>query len=148
MRHVERRHSITLAGRVEVVFPLFSPHGETRWADGWNPEYLFPESGATCEGMVFRTGEGSDVTLWTCVEWDTNRCKARYVRVTPASRLALVTVECQPTNDGRTIATVEYAITALGPGGEAFIDALTPEAFSTTIDGWQKDIDRLLEAPA
>jgi len=148
MRHVERRHTITLAGPVDTVFQLFSPRGETRWVSGWSPEYLFPETGATCEGMVFRTGEGTEATLWTCVEWDTQRCKARYVRITPTSRLGLVTVLCRPAPDGRTTATVHYAFTALSSSGEGFLDTFTGDAFSAMIDGWQTDINHSLQSSA
>ncbi len=38
------------------VFPLFTPTGEKLWVDGWDPEAVYPESGATEEGMVFKTG--------------------------------------------------------------------------------------------
>jgi hypothetical protein len=67
--HLERRHSIVLAGPINRVFPLFTPVGETLWVDDWNPDFLHPVNGETCEGMVFRTHHGDELTLWTCVDW-------------------------------------------------------------------------------
>jgi hypothetical protein len=58
MDHVELRHSIVLSGSIDRVFPLFTPAGEKLWVEGWDPEFLHPTSGETCEGMVFRTSPG------------------------------------------------------------------------------------------
>ena len=50
MDHVERRHSIVLSGSIACVFLLFTPAGEKLWVEGWDPEFLHPTSGETCEG--------------------------------------------------------------------------------------------------
>lgn len=47
MNRIERRHSITVARPIDQVFPLFTPKGETLWVQGWNPDFIHPESGET-----------------------------------------------------------------------------------------------------
>ena len=148
MTHVERRHSIILTGPIDRVFPLFTPLGEKLWIGGWDPELLHPVSGEIGDGMVFRTGQGGDTTLWACVNWEPGAHRVRYVRVTPGSRFGFVEVMCRATPDGRTEATVAYAFTALSEGGEAYLSDLTEDAFAQMIDGWQVLIERWLAGNA
>jgi len=44
-QQVTRSHTIHLPATPHEVFPLFSPLGEKHWAQGWEPEMLFPSSG-------------------------------------------------------------------------------------------------------
>ena len=142
--HVERRHSIILAGPVDRVFPLFTPAGEKLWMAGWDPEFLHPASGETGDGMVFRTGEGDETTLWACVDFEPTAYRVRYVRVTPASRFGFVEVVCREMPNRCTKATVAYAFTALNQEGEKYLSGLTGDAFAALIDGWREMIDRWL----
>ena len=146
MDHIERRHSIVLAGPIERVFPLFTPAGEKLWVDGWDPEFLHPASGDTCEGMIFRTGHGEESTLWGCVAWSPAAHRVRYARVTPASRFGFVEVACRALAEDRTEATVGYAFTALSPGGRSYLANLTEEAFASMIEEWRTAIDRWLSS--
>jgi hypothetical protein len=148
MRRIEREHVIHLKGPVERVFPLFTPMGETLWVEGWNPEYLFPETGRTERGMVFRTGEGDELTLWTCADFWPEARHVRYVRVTPASRFGTVDVMCKPLDLSTTEATIRYVFTALNEKGDAVLRALTDDAFRAMIEGWREAIDAwLLQSP-
>jgi hypothetical protein len=87
MDHVERRHSIVLSGSIDRVFHLFTPAGEKLWVEGWDPEFLHPTSGETCDGMVFRTSHGGEITLWACIDWSPSAYRVRYARVTPPPAL-------------------------------------------------------------
>lgn len=146
MRHVERRHAITLAAPVARVFPLFTPRGEERWIAEWRPDYIHPSDGETVEGMVFRTGQGDDLTLWSCLAWEPAAHHVRYARVTPASRFGFVDVRCMALDAGRTEAVVTYTFTALNDAGEAWLDTLTAPAFAAMIDVWRAKIDAWLAA--
>lgn len=144
MKHLERRHDIVLDGPIERVFPLFTPIGETLWVNGWNPEFLHPVSGETCEGTVFRTRHGEEETLWACVDWEPAIHRARYARVTPASRFGFVEVSCREAGPGRTAASITYKFTALTPDGQSYLAGLTEDAFAGMIDGWQRSINAWL----
>lgn len=144
MDHIERRHSITLAGSIDRVFPLFTPIGETLWVDGWNPEFLHPKTGETREGMIFRTGGGEEETLWTCVEWKPSDYRVRYARVTPSSRFGFVEVICREGSAGHTEASVAYTFTALSEQGLSHLADLTEDAFTRMIEEWRVRINQWL----
>ena len=144
MKHVERQHRIVVSGPVDRVFPLFTPIGETQWVPGWHPEFLHPESTETREGMVFRTGQGSELTLWSCIAWDPAKCHVRYARVTPSSRFGFVDVVCREPSAGQKEAVVTYTFTALNDDGASYLTSLSNEAFIDMIDDWQVRIDKWL----
>jgi len=52
---VSKSASITLNGPIEKVFPSLVAVEEKKWADGWDPVVLYPESGHLEEGMTFIT---------------------------------------------------------------------------------------------
>jgi hypothetical protein len=146
--HIERSGTIVLAGPVERAFLALTPAGESAWVPGWEPEYLYPTSGATGDGMVWRTGQGGETTLWACVAWDPAGFRARYARVTPGSRFGLVDVGCRALAADRTEATVGYAFTALGPAGAAWLDTFSEAAFAAMLETWRVAIDGWLGADA
>jgi hypothetical protein len=139
-RHVERRHTITVAGPIERIFPLFTPKGEIAWAPGWAPEWLHPADGEICEGMVFRTHHDGETTLWGCVAWRPEAHHVRYARVTPASRFGFVDVACRPLSPDMTEVTVGYDYTALSEAGDASLAGLDEAAFAAMIEGWRDEI--------
>ncbi|MBN8534361.1 MAG: hypothetical protein J0L51_09735 [Rhizobiales bacterium] len=139
---VTRQHIIDIPLPVEEAFPLFTPLGEMRWIDEWQPVFIHPASGETEEGMVFRTGEGDEETIWSCIEWRPEIHHVRYARVTPASRFAHVSVRCAGTAPNRTNVMVRYEMTALTGHGREKLAALTEEAFRASIEGWKHMIQR------
>lgn len=134
---IERRHAILVPAAIDRVFPLFTPRGELDWVPGWAPVFLWPADGETCEGMVFRTGSGSQATLWGCAHWRPEQHHARYVRVTPASRFAYVTVDCESAGPEATRVSICYEMTALTPDGQADLDGIGPDAFRAMIEDWR-----------
>lgn len=145
MDHIDRHHIITVAGAIDLVFPLFTPLGETQWVEGWNPEFLHPTSGETQADMVFRTGHGAEETLWACIDWIPSAHQVRYARVTPGSRFGFVGVGCRAIGAGVTDVSVRYTFTALTADGRAYLAALTEPAFAKMIDGWRERINQWLQ---
>ena len=91
----ERSHEISLDVAVADAFPLFTPKGEESWVPGWRPSYIEPPGGETVPEMLFRTGDGDETTFWTCLAFEPGLHHVRYLRVTPASRIAFVDVACR-----------------------------------------------------
>ena len=139
--HLERRHSIDLAGPIERVFPLFTPIGETLWVEGWDPEFLHPSDGETQEGMVFRTSHGDESTLWACTDWQPREHRVRYARVTPGSRFGFVEVSCRDTGSESTQASIAYTFTALCENGASYLSELTQDTFIEMIESWKVGIN-------
>lgn len=141
-----RSHDIVIRGRIDVVFPMFTPAGEEEWVDDWRPEYLHPDGRETVAGMIFRTRHGAEETLWSCVVWEPEQHHVRYVRVTPAVRMGFVDVTCLPSGDDLTKTTVRYDLTSLSGEGDAALGRLTPEHFTAMIEDWREHLEAALSS--
>ncbi len=138
------RHEIHVALPVDEAFLLFSPKGEEAWVPGWLPDYIFPATGETGQDMIFRTGSGEEATIWTCLDWQPGRHHVRYLRTTPALRVAFVQVDCCADGDGTRVA-VSYGYVPLTAKGQDMVAGMTQEAFRADIDGWSVRIADYLQ---
>ena len=138
-------HTIQIAAPVDRCLHFFTPIGEELWVDGWKPHYIVPANGRTEPGMVFTTGSGDEFTLWTLVDFDERAHRARYVRVTPASRSAIVDVRCTGSANGASTAVqVTYTVTALAPHHVPTLAPYEDAAFVAMIEGWRSAIEAKL----
>lgn len=149
-RHVHSSHRIVVDAPVSQAFMFFTPAGEELWAEGWQPSYIHPTDGRTEAGMVFTTGQGDELTIWTLADFDRTAHRSRYLRCTPASRTSIVEVRCVALDAGRTEVQVSYTLTALNAAGERVLEDFEGERFIAMIDDWAREIsarrERLLAA--
>lgn len=136
-------HEITVDLPVSEALTLFTPRGEEAWVPGWKPFYIWPRTGKICEEMIFKTGEGLEETIWTCLAWRPDQGHVRYHRLTPGSRLAFVDVHCRSEGGERTRVRVTYEIFALSNHGRAYLEELSDSAFAAMINGWSELIREL-----
>ncbi len=136
-------HEIVVDRTVSETFPLFTPKGEEAWVPGWKPVYVRPETGETCEEMIFTTGEGDEKTYWTCLKWQPDQWHVRYLRLTPVSRIAFVDVLCKPEAHDRTRVRVSYQVQALSDHGRSYLESLSQSDFAKSIDEWSDLIDAM-----
>jgi hypothetical protein len=137
-------HRIFVNAPAEQAYMFFTPAGEELWVDGWAPRYANPADGTTQKGMVFSTGQGSDLTVWLLLEFDRIAMRSLYVRCTPATRVGTVEVACTAVDASRTQVDVAYTLTALSPEGEALLESFEGQSFTAMIEGWASEIDRNL----
>jgi hypothetical protein len=141
---------VVLAGTVAVAlspgeaFELFTPEGERRWAEGWEPEWVPAWTGTLAEGAAFRTRHGGEETVWLVVDVDRSTGRVRYVRGTAGSRIGSVEVRCAPAADGGTVAHVTYDLTALSPAGQEYLGRFE-SGYAEMLTSWERDIARALE---
>lgn len=135
-------HEIIVDRPITEAFALFTPKGEEAWVPGWEPTYLRPDTGETCEEMIFATGEDEEKTFWACLKWQPENWHVRYLRLTPASRVSFVDVRCQPEGDDRTRVRVVYQMQALTSSGRSYLSDLSESAFAGMIDEWSNLIQR------
>lgn len=96
------------------VFPLFEPLGEKAWAEGWEPQMLFPADGTAQAGAVFTTNHPPQgESIWTLTTYDPANLHLAYLRVTPGVQVAFIEIQCEAMGDGSTRATVTYTLTSL-----------------------------------
>lgn len=139
-RHLHATHCIVVDAPVDQTFMFFTPAGEELWVDGWLPTYVHPGDGRTEAGMVFTTGQGDELTIWTLADFDRVAHRSRYLRCTPASRTGIVEVRCAALDPTRTEVWVSYTLTALNAAGERALEDFAGERFAAMIDGWARAI--------
>ncbi|MBV9536187.1 MAG: hypothetical protein JO321_12320 [Solirubrobacterales bacterium] len=135
-RTVLRATEITVELPPEQAMELFTPEGERRWADGWDPRY--PEGDRReGPGAVFTTEHGDHQTTWIMV--DHSPGSVRYARVTQGMTAGTVAVDVVGSGEHSTQVRVTYDLTALSSAGESWLDAFDSD-YDTAIGGWPTEI--------
>ncbi|CAG9269101.1 conserved hypothetical protein [Paraburkholderia unamae] len=139
-RRLHVSHRIVVDAPVDRAFMFFTPAGEELWVNGWKPTYIHPGDGRTEAGMVFLTGQGDELTVWTLIDFERDAHRSRYVRSTPASRTSVIEVRCAALDAARTAVEVSYTLTALNAAGERALEDFEGERFAAMIDDWANKI--------
>jgi hypothetical protein len=140
---VRRTAEITVSVTPEQAIALFTPEGERRWADGWDPQYPEPRR-REGPGAVFTTGHGGHQTTWIMV--DHGAAGVRYARVTEGMTAGTVAVDVVADLEHAAQVRVTYDLTALTPAGETWLEAFDAE-YETAIADWGTEIAAALERP-
>lgn len=140
--HIEVSGTIRVAAPVAGAFSFFTPKGERTWVAGWEPEYLHPAGGILCEGLTFRTQHGGEETLWLVSHLAAPH-EADYVRVTPGSRMGVVTVRVAAAGDAVSDVTVSYRLTSLSAAGDSVVEQFA-RGLQEYLTGWERSIGALL----
>jgi hypothetical protein len=139
-----RATEITVDLLPEQAVALFTPEGERRWADGWDPHYPEPRR-REGPGAVFTTEHGGHQPTWVMV--DHGPAGVRYARVTEAASAGTVAVDVVGTRDGSTQVRVTYDLTATTAAGEAWLKAFDAD-YETAIADWATEIAAALQREA
>jgi hypothetical protein len=118
--------------------------GARAWAQGWDPQYIFPADGTPERGMVFTTTHGNESTVWNLTRHDPQGGVVEYLRVTPGSRVAVVLVQCAEVGPRKTRVTVVYTFTALNESGNEYVRAMDEAHYR----GWATAIEASLRGDA
>lgn len=146
-QRISRTQIIQLSAPVNHVFPLFEPIGEKQWAEGWEPEMIYPVSGDTEEGAVFMTGSHEAThTIWTILTYNPAKAHISYLRVTPDSHIGMVDVRCEDALHEITRTSVTYTLTALTEQGNDYIAGFTAEHYQAWISSWETAINYYLRS--
>jgi hypothetical protein len=140
-RHVDLSGTVRVAAPPAEAFHFFTPQGESRWLPGWEPEYLHPSDGTLAEGLVFRTKLHGEPAVWLVARADQAAGALDYVRVTPESRIGMVSIRCTAAPGG-THVHVTYRMTALSDAGEQALATFTGQ-FAGILTVWEKNIAAL-----
>jgi hypothetical protein len=133
---LQRAAEITVNLPPEHVIALFTPEGERRWADGWDPEYPEPNR-REGPGTVFETRHGGHETTWIVV--DQGPESIRYARVAHGIAAGTIAVEIVDSREGGTQVRVTYDLTALSGAGETWLQAFGTH-YENEIAAWSAEI--------
>lgn len=141
-QQVTQSHVIHIPATVERTFPLFEPLGEKHWAQGWNPEMLYPTSGVAQEGTVFTTQHaGEPAKIWTIIAYVKAQAHVTYVNVLPHAYTSRIDARCEPAGAEATSVRVTYTLTALTPHGNEYIEKFMEEHhYQAYISSWETAI--------
>jgi len=106
----ERTRVIKLEGEVEQVFALFGPRQERDWAEGWDPNIVWPTDGTLQERMVFLRSPHGDrpETMWVVSRYDERQAVIEYTVFAPES-VRWILIRCRAADDGQaTEAKIAY----------------------------------------
>jgi hypothetical protein len=143
--HVERTGAFRVNLPLAQAFPLFSPEGERRWVKGWIPRYLHPRDvPSDAAGTVFETNHNNEHTQWIVLRYSPAEGVAEYVRVTPGSRIGVVTVHATE-RDGGTDVEVTYKLTSLSEAGTETLQAMTDASYTAMLQDWERLIHQAID---
>lgn len=132
---------------INTVFPLFTPLGERHWAQGWDPEIVYPKDVDIAAGMVFRT-QGPVEHVWTVVRYDPAAHTVAYNVVGRDVAVRQIEVRCRAAGANRTEVTVTDSYIGLSPEGNTLVEQLDEPAYAKKMAGWQKSIGEYLATAA
>ena len=135
--------TVRLEAPVEKVFPFFTPLGERDWAQGWDPQPIYPFDGATRNGMVFLTQDHKPM-LWVVSHYDPAKHEISYVTVTHEILVRQIVISCREEN-GATLADVTYTMTGLSPEGNRMVEEYAGKGHADRLRHWEEAINYLLE---
>ena len=145
--HYVQSASIELKGNIDLVFPLFTPLGEKKWAEGWDPQPFFPSSGEMQEGLVFQTPDhvhGAPRMTWVVSRYSVRDHQIQYI-VSSAVRVATISVTCTASGKDSTNAKISYSLTGLTAEGNALSHHVIGKIFASNLKDWEIAINTALK---
>ena len=145
-KHVTRSYEQTIHADPARVFDLLCPVREAEWLDGWNYTLLHSQSGVAEEGCVFLSRhEGEKDTIWMITRRNVLNREIEFVRATPQSRIARLTIAVNEKAANLSTVKITYVITALCDAGNQYLEAFTRENFEASMKFWEQSMNYYLE---
>ena len=145
-KHITRNYEQTINADPSKVFDLLCPVKEAQWLEGWDYTLLHSASGLAEEGCVFLSRqEGEKDTIWMITKRDVQNLEIEFVRATPESRIARLTIAVDEKKAQVSKVQITYVITALCEEGNQFLKTFTEDKFSEAMEFWEKSMNYYLE---
>ena len=95
MQPVSHSTTIKVNANPDETLPLFTAAGECLWVKGWNPTYIYPETGEPKEGMIWKTTHANVDEIWVTVNYDVTQHTATYLKWSPAKTVTRIDIQCR-----------------------------------------------------
>ena len=138
--HVRNTFEFTVRAPQRLVAPLFGAHRERAWAQGWNPEFLYPLPPEDKPGVVFQVTHEGRTSTWITTVFEPETGHIQHVYFVPGAMTALIDIRLVPTSPAETRVQVAYERTALAPDYNAHVEHLG-ESDAKSGPHWQAAID-------
>ncbi len=146
-KQISNTATIQLNDFVEKVFPLFSPLGEKKWVNGWDPLFLYPKSGEFSENLVFKTKSSNTIEKefnWILSYLNQKDFIVVYTVFTE-NRVWTIKVQCEKYGNKKTKAKIQYTFTGLNETGDKINKESLEKMFNQKLKNWEDAINYFLE---
>ena len=143
---ISRSSVITIQAPINIVFPLFGPIEERKWADGWDPIVIHPVEGHFEEGMVFKTratNKQEDWYYWVLSCW-WEFVIIQY-QIHSANRVWTIFIECQSTTKTSSTMKITYNYTGLNEIGDLLNNEALNEMFTSNLKDWEQSLNHFIK---
>ena len=115
LAHTHNQFSFTVDAPFDQVVPLFGADEERKWAEHWNPQFVYPTPAHDQPGMVFKIAHGERTAIWINTAFDLSVGHIRYTYVLGDAMATLIDIQATHQGAQKTAVTVVYERTALIP---------------------------------
>jgi hypothetical protein len=127
LTHTHQEFNFTAQASYEQVFPLFGALEEKKWAEGWEPEFVYPTPAHDQQGMVFARKHGGMSSVWTCTAFDESGGHVQYVYIVADAMVTLIDIHVTKAGATETNVSVVYERTALQSKANEHVGHLAKE---------------------
>jgi len=113
--HTHNEFDLTVHAPYEQTFPLFGAWEEKKWAEGWDPQFLYPSPARDQQGMVFTVEHKDMSAVWMNTAFDQAAGHVQYVYVVNDAMITLIDIHLAKAGATETHVSVAYERTALTP---------------------------------
>ena len=128
----------------DQVFPLLCPVRELDWVPGWNPLTVWSAAGVAEREAIFTTLDSGDQAIWVVSHFDPNAFRIEFVKVIPRRTVTVIRVALHAHSDSRTMAVVEYSVTALSEEGEKVVSTFSDDYYVRFMQEWERALNHFL----
>ncbi len=111
--HSHNEFTFVAKASYDQVFPLFGAWEEKKWAEEWEPQFVYPATPSDQPGMVFTVAHGGVKSVWTNTAFDAASGHVQYVYVIPDALVTVVDIHLTKGATNETNVSVVYERTAL-----------------------------------
>jgi hypothetical protein len=124
LTHTHNEFAFTVHAPLDKAFPLFGAIEEKKWAEGWEPQVLYPSPAKDQQGMVFRVAHSHMSSVWTCTAFDPASGHVQYVYYISDALVTLIDIHLTKSGNAETRIAVVYERTALTPDANEHVARL------------------------
>jgi len=140
--HVSNTFEFDVKEPLQQVAPLFGADKERVWAEGWEPQFVYPQPAADQQGSVFQVSHGAHKSTWITTIFDPEKGHIQYAYFVPEAMAVLIDIHLSVAPRSGTHVQVRYDRTALSPELNEHIrhqgeqDAKSEEEWRKSIEGY------------
>ena len=143
LAHVRNSFEFTVHAPQNLVAPLFGAHRERVWAEGWDPQFIYPQPAEDKAGAVFTISHGGHTSTWITTALDLEKGHVQYAYFIPGAMTTLIDIHLSPAGASGTHVEVVYERTALSSEVNDYVTKMGEQDRSSA-DHWQKAIEKYL----